>query len=296
MSEKAKLLLATDLSDNAKPAAVWAQEFGKTECAEVHLVHVVEISAAYWAGGAYALLEEARLQDQAREKVTQWYVDATGSEPAGVDVRLGMPATQLAEAVRDGKAGMLVVSRSGKRAWERFLVGSTARALALDPPSQLVIVHPEHGRPEVGNVVLGTDFSANSGRALAAAAGLARRYGAKLHIVHAEEVDELHALDALAGELIPTEHRRAESERESSERLADLVEKSAAELEGVDHVTRALTGTPARALAEYCEKEAADLLVVGRAGHSVLLAHVLGSVVNGVVQAAPTNVVIVPTA
>ncbi|MDX1608979.1 MAG: universal stress protein [Halofilum sp. (in: g-proteobacteria)] len=296
MSNKAKLLLATDLSDNAKPAAVWAQGFGEAGGADVHLVHVVEISAANWASGAYALLEEARLQDQAREKVTQWYAEATGGEPAGVDVRVGTPATQLAEAVRDSKADLLVVARTGKRAWERFLVGSTARALALDPPCELVIVHPEHGRAEVGNIVLGTDFSENAGRALAFAAGLARRYGAKLHIVHAEEVDELQALDALAGELIPTEHRRAESERASSERLADLVQNSAAELEGVEHTTRALTGMPARALAEYCKKGGADLLVVGRAGHSALLAHVLGSVVNGVLQAAPTHLVIVPAA
>lgn len=295
MSKKAKLLLATDLSDNAKPAAVWAQGFGETEGAEVHVVHVVEISAAHWASGAYALLEEARLQDQTREKVTQWYVDATGSEPAGVDVRVGTPASQLAEAVRDDKADMLVVSRTGKRAWERFLVGSTARALALDPPCELVIVHPEHGRAEVGNILLGTDFSDNAGRALSVAAQLARRYGAKLHVVHAEEVDELQALDALGGAMIPTEHRRAESERESSERLAELVQKNSAELEGVDCATRALAGTPARVLVEYCRDNGVDLLVVGRAGHSVVLANLLGSVVNGLVQAAPTNLVIVPT-
>lgn len=294
MVKKAKLILATDLSDNARCAAEWAHGFGRTEGAEVAVVHVVEISAAHWAAGAYDFLDDDKLRAQAEERVRKWYVDATGTEPASVHVRAGTPTVQLAEAVKEEKAHLLVISRSGKGGWAKFWLGSTARGLAVEPPCEVVIVHPEHSRPEVAEVVVGTDFSKNADRALTVACELARRYGAHLQLIHAEEVDEIDALDGLGGASIPARYRRSSIDEEASKRMKSLEEAHAPDLDGIDYDTRLSQDNPARALIEYCEKNRADVLVIGRAGLSPLLANVLGSVVNGVVQAAPTTVVIVP--
>lgn len=294
MTRKAKLILATDLSDNARPAAEWAARFGRTEGAEVSVVHVVEISAAHWASGAYDFLDDEKLSEAAEERVRKWYSDATGSEPASVQVRAGTPAVQLAEAVKEAKADLLVVSRSGKGGWEKFWLGSTAKALAIEPPCELVMVHPEHSEPEVAEILVGTDFSKNADRALTVACRLARRYGAHLQILHSEEVDDIDALDALGGATIPRKYRRPEVELQASERMKSLEEAHASDLEGLAYDTQLARDNPARALIEYCDRNRADVLVIGRAGHSQLLANVLGSVVNRVVQAAPTNVIIVP--
>lgn len=294
MGQKAKLILATDLSDNARPAAEWAHGFGRTEGAEVAVVHVVEISAAHWAAGAYDFLDDAGLREQAEERVRKWYVDATGSEPASVQVRCGTPAVQLAEAVREEKADLLVISRSGKGGWEKFWVGSTARALAMEPPCEVVMVHPEHSRPEVAEVLVGMDFSENAERALATACRLARRYGAHLQIIHSEEVDDIDVLDGIGAATIPAKYRRSGIDEEVSKRMKSMEEAHASDLEGIDYDTRFMQDNPARALIERCDKDRADVLVIGRTGHSPLLANVLGSVVNRVVQAAPTTVVIVP--
>lgn len=294
MAQQAKVILATDLSDNAKAAAEWAAAFGQTEDAEVVVVHVVEISAAHWAAGAYDFLDDDKLRGEAETNVHKWYVDATGSEPKSVQVRAGTPAVQLAEAVSEEKADYLVVARSGKRGWERFWLGSTAKALAIDPPCQVVIVHPEHSKARVRNLVVGTDFSNNADRAVSEACALARRYGAKLHIVHAEEVERIDAIDALGGATIPSEYRRTDTEIDADKRMKQLEKDHASELEDIHYDTKLTRETPAKALIDYCEKNKTDVLVVGRAGHSPLLTHVLGSVVNRVVQGAPTTVIITP--
>lgn len=294
MGQKAKLLLATDLSDNARPAAAWASRFGQTEGAEVVVIHVVEISAAHWASGAYDFLDDDKLREQAESRVREWYADATGAEPASVQVRAGTPAAQIAEAVKEEKADLVVIARSGKGGWEKFWLGSTAKALAINPPCEVVIVHPEHGRPEVSEVLVGVDFSANAERALTVACDLSRRYGAHLQILHAEEVDEIDALDGLGGAAIPARYRRSGIDEAASKRMKSLEEAHAADLEGIDYDTQLSQDNPARALIDYCDKKRADVLVIGRAGHSELLANVLGSVVNRVIQAAPTNLIIVP--
>ena len=296
MAQKAKLILATDLSENARTAAQWAARFGETEGAEVVAVHVIELSAAHWAAGAYDFLEDERLRKQARDNVEQWYVETTGTKPASVQVRAGTPAVQLAEAVSEEQADLLVVSRSGKRAWERFWLGSTAKALAIDPPCEVVIVHPEHSRPEVHDVVVGTDFSATADRAVTFACGLARRYGAKLHILHADEVEPPQHIDALGGAVIPAEYRNSEAEIEAEQRLERVAQDHADELEGLDYETVVVRDNAARALIEHCERNKTDVLVVGRAGHSPLLTHVLGSAINRVVQGAPATVVVITPA
>jgi len=294
MSEKKKLILATDLSSDARPAAVWARGFGEATDTQVIVLHVVELSAAHWVAGAFDYLDDPELQKKAEENVRKWYTDAAGAEPGGVQIRAGTAAVQIGEAVRDLGADLLVVSRSGKRGWERFLLGSTAKAVAIDPPCEVVIVHPDHAKPDVKDIVVGTDFSANADRAVSVAAELALRYGAKLHIVHSEDVEDVDPIDALGGATIPTEYRRSDSEIDASRRMKSLEKSHASELEGVDYQTRLGRDEPGRALIDYCERNKSDLLVVGRAGHSPLLANVLGSAVNRVVHGSPATLVICP--
>lgn len=294
MSENKKLIVATDLSKDACPAAEWAHGFDETEGAQVIVLHVVELSAAHWVAGAFDYLDDPELQKKAEENVRKWYVDATGAEPDGVEVRAGTAPVQIGEAVAERGADLLVVSRSGKRGWERFLLGSTAKALAIDPPCKLVVVHPEHASPDVKDIVVGTDFSENADRAVSAACELARRYGAKLHILHSEDVEEDGAIDALGGATIPTEYRRSDGKIKASRRLESLEKALASELEGVKYETKLSREEPGRALIDYCERKRSDLLVVGRAGHSPLVANVLGSAVNRVVHGSPATLVICP--
>ncbi|MDZ7829842.1 MAG: universal stress protein [Halofilum sp. (in: g-proteobacteria)] len=123
---------------------------------------------------------------------------------------------------------------------------------------------------------------------------LARRYGAKLHIVHSEDVEDVDAIDALGGATIPTEYRRSDVEIEASKRLKQLEKDHASELEGVKYETKLSREEAGRALIAYCERNSSDLLVVGRAGHSPLVANVLGSAVNRVIHGSPTTLVICP--
>ena len=286
-----KLVVGTDLSQNAQVAAQWADRFAEAHDAEIVVCHVTELSVKNWASGAYELLEDEARRRKAEERVEQWYQEAVGEEAAAVDVRVGTTAVQLRECVEENDAEALVVARSGKTSWEQFWLGSTAKALANDPPSNLVIVHPEHSAPEVDRIAVGTDFSANADRALVLGATLAAGLGAELEIVHSssEPVVEVFEPDE-----VPEEFRRGDVYLRAQDEMNDLVARHQKQLEGVDYQTHILKQSPAKGLMHFIDANDVDLVVVGRSGQSPFVASVVGSVLNKVVQAADATLVISP--
>lgn len=293
MGKISKLVVGTDLSDNARAAAHWAHQFGDSTDCEVIVCYVTEINVANWASGAYDLLEDDQLRAKAERRVREWYEEATGVEPDGVDVRVGTAQVQMAEATHDLDADCLVVARSGKSSWEKFWLGSTAKALANDPPCNLIIVHPEHEKPDVGEIAIGTDFSKSADRALVFAADLARRFGAKLDIVYS---DEEPAVEIFEPEEVPDEYLRGDVYLEGPAKMDDLVERHAKELEGIDYETHIVKDAPAKGLIEFIDSHGIDTVVVGRSGHSPFVASMLGSVLNKLVQSVPATIAIAPSA
>jgi nucleotide-binding universal stress UspA family protein len=123
--------------------------------------------------------------------------------------------------------------------------------------------------PEVviRNILVATDFSAQSEQAVRAAVALAGHFGATLHLLHV-----VH---------------HAEERAAALERLGGIAE---AEAGGVPFTASVAVGRPAPEIVGYAARERTDLIVVGTHGRTGLAHVVMGSVAEAVVRTAACQV------
>ncbi|HUO49773.1 MAG TPA: universal stress protein [Acidimicrobiales bacterium] len=145
-----------------------------------------------------------------------------------------------------------------------------------------------------GSIVVGTDGTDTAARAVDAAAELARRFGARLHLVSAYR----SAPVVLAGVGIAPVGAAAgvPDESELADEAIGLLEGIAAGLEdsGIEVETHAWPGEAVDALLSVAEAYDADLIVVGSKGMAGPR-RILGSVPNSISHRADTAVLIVKT-
>ena len=152
----------------------------------------------------------------------------------------------------------------------------------------------ESGAFELGTdgprvILVGVDGSVTSLRAGSYAAGLARRQGARLVLVHVEQPSSMYGAAAGAGASAIAEQQRA-----FSETAADLrreAEKGAAQL-GVRLTFVIAAGDPYHELRRVADEVCADAVVVGastKAGHRLV-----GSLAVRLVKAGRWPVTVVP--
>jgi nucleotide-binding universal stress UspA family protein len=142
------------------------------------------------------------------------------------------------------------------------------------------------------SIVVGTDGSSRSRQAVAVAAGLARAYGASLHLVHAfRPVLQVAGTtgDSVAGLAASTD---AEVESATRARLDELA--SEIKRDGVAVESYCVGQGAATAILGVANSQDADLIVVGNRGMTGAR-RVLGSVPNSVAHGARCAVLIVPT-
>lgn len=290
--DRSKIIVATDLSDQAAVAAQWADDYAREHDVAIVLAHIIKIGVANWAKGAYDVLEDTRLMRKAQERVQDWYREATGSSPDDIVVEVGHVPVQLEDLVDKHRASMLVMSVSGKGSLQKLLVGSNAKSIASDPPCPVILVDPEHtdfhDPPRLATAV---DFSENGRRAARFGARMAREFDAPLHLVHADREPTIEALDR---EDLPEEFVEDGVFEWAREEMSELVDQLEDDFEGVDYELHCIKNDPASGIIDFVDEHDTDLLILGRAGHSRFVATIIGSVLLKMLQAVPTNLAIVP--
>lgn len=134
-------------------------------------------------------------------------------------------------------------------------------------------------------IILGLDGSEGCRPAVPVAADLARRYGAKIVIVHVDE------RVAAKGGVVPVKADEDEIQAELRQLAADLSEQG---IETSLETLEVILGGPAHAIEQLAEKIGADLVVVGRRGHSPVVGLLLGSVALRLLAISKRPVLAVP--
>jgi nucleotide-binding universal stress UspA family protein len=132
-------------------------------------------------------------------------------------------------------------------------------------------------------IVVGYDGSECAKAALATAADIAKRYGEKLVIAFAYEVNRV------AGEVGDYHHALEELAKSRLQEGAALVDDSGLEVEAV-----IMEESPARALVDLAEARDARVIVVGTRGESPLHAALIGSTPQKLVHMSGRPVLVVP--
>ena len=147
--------------------------------------------------------------------------------------------------------------------------------------------------PDYNVVLVGTDGSETSLRAVDKAAAIAAESNAKLIVASAYVSTDSHSggtdPDQLSGEKYRTEGNAPlyAMLREASARARDAGAHDVEE--------KAVEGAPVDALVELAEKVNADLIVVGDVGMNSVVGRLIGSVPRAVRRRAKTEVLVVET-
>ncbi len=140
---------------------------------------------------------------------------------------------------------------------------------------------------KLDHILVPFDFSACAGRAFDQALELAGRYGGRLTLLHAFQLNEqVYPYSAILT------HERVEDAREAATRaLAEWRDR--ADAGGVEVDVRVAPGMPSETIVAVAQEIAADLIVMGTHGRTGLGHVMLGSVAERTLRAAPCPVLTV---
>ncbi len=152
--------------------------------------------------------------------------------------------------------------------------------------SALAQIHDRKQGIGFKQVLVATDFSDGSQRALAYAIAIARRYGSNLSVIHALPPSPR---DQIPLEPLPRELNRRRLEAE--EQMKHLSEK--VQMKEIKHHLLLEQGPVWDVLASVIQRKSVDLLVLGTRGRGGLKKLALGSVAEEVLRLAPCPVLTV---
>jgi universal stress protein A len=137
----------------------------------------------------------------------------------------------------------------------------------------------------ITRILVPTDFSRPSEQALDYASGLARQFGASLHLLHV--VNRPLLAEGLAAEAYISEAPAIGSDmvRDAEERFRTLAPDAAS--------TDVVFGYAAKTIVDYASRLGVDLIVMGSHGRTGIAHLMLGSVAEAVVRTAPCPVLTV---
>jgi nucleotide-binding universal stress UspA family protein len=141
------------------------------------------------------------------------------------------------------------------------------------------------------DILVATDFGEASNTALLYGRDLARRFGARLHVIHVVDllVGHVGASEGLIGNLQELqEDDEAQAERDVQALLSDEDRQM---LRARTVVTT--SSTPAEAIVDYAKAQNIGLIVVGTHGRRAMARLFVGSVAERVVRSAPCPVLTV---
>lgn len=293
-----RVLAPTDFSPPSLKALHYARALST---GTVQLVHVIE--PVYIAAPELALVptDEERMSASGKELQGIAKIHDSDGPRVTSTVRLGRPANEIARVAREWPADLLVVSTHGRTGLSHLLLGSVTEKLIRSAPCPVLVIRKhEHDfaravpglgpKVSLARILVPTDFSAASMEALQYAIDLARRFGARISLVHtvqvagADEAGEIPGVDTT--ELFRAARARAtaEMERFLSDLPAGAVDR---------HLV--VEGPPLSVLPAMAVAGKFDLLVCATNSESVLRHTILGSTAEGLVRHTYCPVLVVPS-
>jgi len=290
-----RILCPIDFSEFSTRAFRHALSLAEHYDAKLTALHVVEMwkypYADYAAtdGGDYANLRKSLHKggkEHLQEFVNQHSQERIHPELAICEGRA--PDSILSFAQRE-QFDLIVMGTHGRRGFDRLMLGSaTDRVMREASCPVLVVCQPPHDAVAAGEsghyvhylnrILICTDFSENSDRALEYAISVAEEYGAELTIMHVVEEAPSKAKNE---EVLATAKRRLE-------RLIPTDKRPT-----IKSKTLVVLGKPYQRIVEYAGEAEIDLVTIGVRGAGALDRAIFGSTTYRVIQLGPCPVLAV---
>ncbi|WP_425398054.1 universal stress protein [Aeoliella sp.] len=138
------VLCPTDFSDSSDAALRYASLLASESGAKLHLLHVVDESAAYcteYTGMGYMADMTQRLEHECQELLDK--VSPTRPVPFERHMQLGTPARTIIDFADQHAVDLIVLGSHGRTGVSRLLMGSVAEAVARGAKCPVLTVkHP----------------------------------------------------------------------------------------------------------------------------------------------------------
>jgi nucleotide-binding universal stress UspA family protein len=295
-----RILVPVDFSLHSNQALQYARSFATQFNARIILIHVVEaFPIDYLLGLKSAKAVNEWLLEQSRNRLRQVARQFAGAGRIAPEslVSFGKPFQEIARVAKEREADLIVLATHGYTGFKHIQLGSTAERVVRHAPCPVLVVRAEtqskrdqavSGKTKpvaspfkVQNILVPIDFSPRSGKVLEYALPIARRFNAKivlLHVVHADYFVASSDYSVFDYPELMQELRRA-----GEKQLGDLA-RSIRKKCPVTTVVQ--TGHPGNLIVETADKLGIGLIIIATHGHTGFKRAFLGSTAEFVVRHA----------
>jgi nucleotide-binding universal stress UspA family protein len=268
-------------------AARYAAALALNYEATLQLLHVVApfVPSSFEVAAAVVDVTKS-LEENSRRELNKLaaVLRETGVE-VEADVRSGDVYDEIKRSIETAEPDLIVMGTHGRRAVERWFLGSTTEKLLRHSPVPLVTIsaagEKSFPKAQFRRILVTTDFSEGTSDALNYAFSVAQENQSKVTL--------LHVLHEAADPAVKYRDSVVEGVRKQ---LEDLIPAEARNW--CDIVSRVETGVPYRVIQRTLEDEKVDLLVMNIHGKGMLDRALLGSTAERVVRVAACPVMMIP--
>ena len=294
-----RILFATDLSECAARAQVYATYLATAWEAKVDILHVIE--GPQWLTtnvAAFPLAEEVRKEVATRLDEVQGHMARSGITVSMRQI-MGIPNEQIDLVARENGVDLVVLGTQGRENLLYGLIGSTAERVIKGGPCPVLAVpddqegaHPLATEVQlqvpIQHILAPVDFSSPSLDALEYAIQWANRLGSKITLMHVLEpicFDLDYSLGSIEHEVRTRDHWKSQLTE-----LTDVVKSF-----GLPADFQVSGGVPSDAILAGALRSRADFIIMGTHGRRGLSQKRFGSVAEAVLRRATCPVLTVKT-
>jgi nucleotide-binding universal stress UspA family protein len=269
--------------------AIHAAQFSGIPVLAVHVLDSGRLS--HWAASAGAGLGPETIIKQAEAKLKALVQAEAGNAEVLMEVRTGKAADELQKVVEEQAAWMLVIAANDMT---KSRLGSVASRCVRSASCDVLVLR-DWQEGDFSKIVICTDFSETSKRALARGIALASANHSSLEIVHVMYPPDMdpwgetldHAMDS------PTTYAE-ECQTRIQRRMQDFLAPHRADLAQLPHSALILQSRCASAaITSHIRQNGADLVVLGVHGVSRITGFLLGSNAENLLQEATVSILAV---
>lgn len=284
-----KIIVPTEFSELSETALRSAAKLASDEDASIHLLHSIRLPflhTNYDVNVPEAVWEGIRKGTRERMSESKKLLEEAGVSEVGIIVSESrQPAEAISQSVRELGADLVVMASHGRRGLKHAFLGSvTERTIRSSPVPVLAVKGEGITQVPLRRILLPTDFSSHSARAMSLATTLAQRWDAHVDIIHVRDrtPDYLKYGSAAALEFDKDTQIFASA---SVEELADELREK-----GRSAAIHLPEGIAADVIAEEADRLDSDLIVMGTHGFTGFAHAVIGSVAERTLRLAPCPV------
>ena len=282
-----KILWATDFSDEAQEALVYADAFARTFDAELVALHVVpDFSPALYNTAQVIKGELVRRVDRLKKEAAERLQSIQTAKEISFTplVVEGNAAKKIIEVAEAQKVDLIVMGKKGLSALEKLFIGSIANQVLRNSPAPLLLTKKKSDKPSFKKILVPTDFSDFEEIERDFAWKLAQGFDSELMFLHVLELHDYEFSPRVLDEMLDSVLQKIKSRKKGGDR--DGIKVS-------EDVTRALNA--ALGIVDYAETHQYDLIVISTCGPSKLERFFLGSTTEKVISYSPIAVFAIPS-